>query len=248
MFIRKHLMIGVNTYLKTKKAFIFDMDGTIVDNISFHKRARLLFLEKHGINLPPEELNRIHDLSTKDLVRKYISMHLSSQEIKILDDEKQLIYRNIYKSHIQEVKGFSRLLREAKNKGLQIALSTMGCRENIDLVINTLGVKHYFDAIVSGDDVKKGKPHPDIYNLTLSLLNINPDDAIVFEDTYKGVISAQQAGIRVIGLCSSHSKKEFKNWGVTMCINNFEEYFHDFLTSAKIKSTPKDVEHHSAFA
>ena len=215
--------------MRTIKALIFDMDGTIVNNIAFHNRARLLFLEKYGIKLQPDELNYIHGISTKQLVKQFISTNLSHQEIKELDNDKQTIYRNLYKNHIREIQGFSGLLNEAKNKGMLIALATMGCLKNIDMVINTLGVKQYFDVIVSGDDIKKGKPHPDIYKLTLSLLNINPEETIVFEDTYNGIISARQAGISVVGVCTSHSNDEFNNWGVTTCINNFDEYFHRFL-------------------
>jgi beta-phosphoglucomutase len=228
-------MIGANENIRTKKAFIFDMDGTIVDNISFHNRARLLLLERYEIKLQPAELNNIHNLSTKELVKQFFSTNLSHQEIKELDNEKQVIYRNLYKNHIQEIQGFRRLLNEAKNKGMLIALATMGCRENIDLVINTLGVKHCFDSIVSGGDVKKGKPYPDIYNLTLSLLNINPEDAFVFEDTFNGAMSAQQAGISVVGVSTSHSKEEFNSWGVTECINNFNEYLHKISAPKVLK-------------
>ena len=221
------------------------MDGTIVDNISFHNRARLLLLEKYGIKLQPKEWCNIYDISTKELVKQYINANLSQQEIKELDNEKQLIYRNLYKFHIREVNGLKKLLSEAKNKGLRIALSTMGCRENIDLVINTLNVKNYFDVIVSGDDVKKGKPYPDIYNLTLSLLNVNPEEAIVFEDSHKGIISAQQAGISIVGVSTSHSQEEFNSWGVTECINNFNEYVDEFLVTKRDGLVSKNIEHSS---
>jgi beta-phosphoglucomutase-like phosphatase (HAD superfamily) len=97
----------------------------------------------------------------------------------------------------------------------------MGCRENIALVLNSLGINHYFNVIVSGSEIKKGKPHPEIYNRTLSLLNIKPKEAIVFEDTFNGVESAKQAGISVVGLSTSHTKAEFISWGVLDCIDNF---------------------------
>jgi HAD superfamily hydrolase (TIGR01509 family) len=230
-------MIETSTNIETKKAFIFDMDGTIVDNISFHNRARLLFLERYGVKLQPNELNNIHNLTTKELIKRFISTNLTHQEIKELDNEKQVIYRNLYKNHIQEVPGLKKLLNEAKNKGMLIALATMGCRENIDLIINTLGVKHHFDSIVSGDDVKKGKPHPDIYKLNLALLNINPEEAIVFEDTYNGVVAAQQAKISVVGVTTSHSKEEMNSWGVMDCVNNFDGYLHRFLAPKGMQLT-----------
>ena len=92
--------------MRTIKALIFDMDGTIVDNIAFHNHARLLFLEKYGINLQPHALNNMKGISTKKLVKQYISTNLSRQEIKELDNKKQVIYRNLYKNHIREIQGF----------------------------------------------------------------------------------------------------------------------------------------------
>jgi HAD superfamily hydrolase (TIGR01509 family) len=219
----------------TIKALIFDMDGTIVDNISYHNRARVLFLGKNGVKLQPDEWCRMIEMSTKEIVKKYISPDLSLLEIKKLDSEKQAIYRNLYRNHIREIKGFHRLLNVAKKNGMLIALSTMGCRENIDLVLNALDVEKYFDVIVSGEEVKKGKPHPDIYQLALSLLNINSKEAIVFEDTYKGVVSAQQAGISVVGMCSSNTKEQFAGWGVIQCICDFDEFTKKFYLSNNIQ-------------
>ena len=216
-------MTVANTIVKTKKAIIFDMDGTIVNNTSYHNRARLLFLERHKIQYQPSEENNILKLSTKEIVRRYFGTNLTSKEIKTLDDEKQLIYRTIYGENIREVKGFKNLLDEAKSKGVKIALSTMGGHENIDLVLNSLKVKSYFDVIISGDEIPKGKPHPDIYLKTLAQLNLNPEEAIVFEDTQSGVTAALQANIPVIGVCTSLSTSEFRSLGVHRSIDNYTD-------------------------
>jgi HAD superfamily hydrolase (TIGR01509 family) len=236
-------MTGVNKNIFTKKALIFDMDGTVVNNISYHNHARLIFLEKYGVILQPGELNNIKKDSTKELVKRFIGANLSALEIRKLDKEKQAIYRNLYKGHVNEIKGFKRLLYSAKSNGLSIALVTMGCWENIDLVINSLGVRYYFDVIVSGDEVKRGKPYPDIYELALSQLSICSKDAIVFEDTLNGVISAQKAGISVIGVTSSHSEKEFNSWGVDLCVKDFDEYIQTLLPEKNEKFYTEYAEH-----
>jgi beta-phosphoglucomutase len=213
-------MIGTEKILFPDKALIFDMDGTIVDNIPYHFQARLLFLQKHGLKLLPADAYGFGS-STKEFVKRHFGADLSLREIKALDDEKQSIYRELYKGNIKEIKGFTRLLFAAKNSGFKIALATMGCKKNIDLVLNSLHVKSCFDVIVSGEDISKGKPDPEIYLKTLSLLNISANNSLVFEDTQSGAQAAQQANIDVFGICSSHSEEEFISWGITECDKNY---------------------------
>jgi beta-phosphoglucomutase len=219
--------MSLKKFFLGKKAVIFDMDGTIIDNIEYHNEARLLFLKKHGAQITREELKAAPEMSTKNLVRKYINPQLTPQEIKALDQEKQEIYRSIYKNNIKEIGGFTDILKLAREYNLKIGLATMGCRENIDMVINALDVTPFFDVIISGDDVEKGKPAPDIYLQALSLLKTEPEEAIVFEDTQKGVIAAKEAGIDVIGIRTSHTPSEFAGWGTLNSYKNYIEFSLD---------------------
>jgi len=196
------------------------MDGTIVNNISFHNLARIKFLEKYHVHLEAAELNSI---STKELVKRFIDPNISSEKLKELDQEKQSIYRDLYKDHVSEVNGFKQLLLLAKSLGWKVGLATMGGYPNIDMVIDHLQVREYFDAIVSGDDVAKGKPNPEIYLKTLELLNIEASEAIVFEDTQSGLMAAKLAGIDAVGICTSHTAAQFSEWGAKQSILNFEE-------------------------
>ena len=95
--------------------------------------------------------------------------------------------------------------------------------QNISFIVDKLGIRSSFDMIAGAEQITKGKPHPEIYELVLSTLKINAEDAIVFEDSQGGVLSAKAAGIKVIGICTTHSKEQFKEWGwmyVSMILKN----------------------------
>jgi beta-phosphoglucomutase len=211
------------------KALIFDMDGTIVDSMPFHHLARLVLLGKYGINLQFEEFDTFKYSSFSTMVQQYFEGQINSETIKGLNDEKQLIYRLLYEKHIREIKGFSRLLKVAKSEGYSIALATMGSFENINYVLDRLEVRDFFDVIVSGKNIKSGKPDPEIYLSVLKSFNIKPENAIVFEDTYDGVIAAGKAGLEVVGICTTNSKEQFETWGVKKSIYNFDEYLHQYM-------------------
>jgi HAD superfamily hydrolase (TIGR01509 family) len=211
------------------KALLFDMDGTIVDNSYYHSKARTLLFQKYGVILPSDESNPVLRGKTKELLNHFLGPGLTFEQIKLLENEKQSIYRDIYKNHIHEVKGFTHLVRVAKQRGFAIALSTMGNNDNISFILDNLGVRNYFDTIIGGDRVKNGKPSPDIYQLTLASLGIEPEDAIAFEDTFEGAQAARKAGIHVIGVCTSHTPEEFYKWGIDVCVFDFEEYIEKYF-------------------
>jgi beta-phosphoglucomutase len=211
------------------KAFIFDMDGTIVNNIPYHTKAWLQFLSKYNIHIEEHELYpKIFGVS-KEIMPRFFGKDLSPERNIYLGNEKEELYRNLYKDIIEELRGLKHLLQIATKKNIAVALATMSDLQNISFIIDKLGMRSSFDIIVGAEHITKGKPHPEIYELVLSMLKINADDAIVFEDSQGGVLSAKAAGIKVIGICTTHSKEQFKEWGVDICINDFEEYIDNYI-------------------
>ena len=211
------------------KAFIFDMDGTIINNTLYHTKAWTQFLSNHNIFIKEGELaSKIYGVND-EIIPRFFAGDLPIEKIKELAAEKEKIYRTLYQPLIEELKGLEKLLNLAKQKKILIALATMSNLENISFIIDGLGIRSYFDLIAGEENVKQGKPHPEIYKLVLSNFKINPEEAIVFEDSQSGVRSAQQAGIPVIGVCTSHSKEEFKKWSVNISVNNFEEYIDNYF-------------------
>ncbi len=212
------------------KAFIFDMDGTIVNNTPYHTKAWTQFLNNNNIFIKDEDLlSKIYGVND-EIIPRFFGDSLSIEKIKKLAAEKEKIYRTIYRPLIEELRGLEKLLKLAKQKEISIALATMSNIENISFIIDALGIRSYFDLIAGEENVMQGKPHPEIYELVLSSLKIKPEDAIVFEDSHSGVKSAQEAGIPVVGVCTTYSKDQFKKWGVNISINNFEEYIDNYLT------------------
>jgi beta-phosphoglucomutase len=211
------------------KAFIFDMDGTIVDNTAYHTKAWLHFLSKYDIHITEDELYpKLFGIS-EEIMPRFFGMDISSERNKSLGDEKEALYRDLYKDVIEELKGFKHLTQIAKEKNIALALATMSDIQNVSFIIDTLGIRSSFDMIAGAENITNGKPHPEIYELVLSSLKINASEAIVFEDSEGGVLSAKAAGIEVVGICTTHSKQQFEKWGVNVCVNDFEEYVNNYM-------------------
>lgn len=205
------------------KAIIFDMDGTLVDSIPFHKDAWLLFLKKHGIILAPEEFQAQNHGNIDEMIRRFFGKDLEEDKVKELGQEKERTYRAMYKSHIKEIQGLTDLLNKMNNQHIVAALATMGDMPNIDFVLDEINIRPYFSSITGGHEIVRGKPDSEIFNLALAKLNLKTTECIVIEDSLGGVISALNAGIRVVGITTSHSHEELQSNGCFYTISNFDE-------------------------
>ncbi len=205
------------------KAIIFDMDGTLVDNIPYHKEAWLLFLKKHDIQLNPEEFQAQNHGNIDEMIRRFFGQKLSDQKVKDLGQEKEKTYRDLYRKDIKEIAGLTSLLNRMNNLGIKASLATMGDTPNIDFILDELLIRLFFHSMTGGHEIVKGKPDAEIFNLALKKMNLNSFDCIVIEDSIGGIISAKQAGIKVIGITTSHSKEELKANGCFHVISDFTE-------------------------
>ena len=205
------------------KGLVFDMDGTLLDNIKYHKEAWLTFLKKHNVPIDAQTLMAQNHGTIEEMIVLFFGKDLSVEKIKELGEEKESLYRDICKPHVKEIDGLTDFLKQAKSKGLKIGLSTMGTIKNIDFVIDTLHIREYFDAIVGGDDVTKGKPDPEIFIRTAEKLGLSPKDCIAFEDSTSGIKSATSAGFKVVGITTNHVKEDLLNAGCYNTINDYKD-------------------------
>jgi beta-phosphoglucomutase family hydrolase len=192
------------------KAVIFDMDGTIVDNRSYHLKAWLEFTRRQGVPLTEEDyIEQYQGRSNQELMPDMLGRSISKEEFPGLVDEKEGIYRDLYKD-VQAVGGFLPLFDEIKKRGLKTGLATTGYEKNRKHVLGQLGIMNEFDVIVGVEDVEKGKPDPEIYLKTAKKLGVDPESCLVFEDSIPGVRSAKSAGMKVMAITTSHAPEKLK--------------------------------------
>ncbi|MFM1912376.1 MAG: hypothetical protein RIR51_214 [Bacteroidota bacterium] len=194
--------------MKTK-GILFDMDGVIVDNLPYHVDAWMVFCERHGFNLSRELFfNEMNGLNAKSSFEYLFKKSLTKEEVRIFEDEKEEIYREYYKDHIQAAEGLLDFIDLAKKEGIKIALATSAGQGNIDFTIDGLGIRDKFDAIIGGHQVKNGKPDPEIYIKAAEMIGLDPKDCVVIEDSIQGMDAGYAAGARVIGITTTHRPEE----------------------------------------
>jgi beta-phosphoglucomutase-like phosphatase (HAD superfamily) len=216
-------------HLKNIKAILFDMDGTLVDNIPFHQEAWLRFLGNHGIHLRPDDFHAQNHGTLPEMIRRFFP-HVESREKQIeLGEEKEATYRRIYRPYLKEVDGLTLFLKFLNFQKISCHLSTMGDQNNIDFTLKGLGISEHFETITGGHEVFKGKPDPEIFQKSLEKAGVKSEEALAFEDSGGGVRSAKAAGLKVIGIATTHTKKELIEMG---CESAFSD-FHEVLETIK---------------
>jgi HAD superfamily hydrolase (TIGR01509 family) len=203
------------------KAVLFDMDGTLVDSIPFHKESWISFLKKHDIELDPDQFQSQNRGNIDEMIRKFFGKSISDEKLIALGNEKEVIYRDLYRPHIREIDGLTNFLQTLKNEPITIALATMGDSNNINFILDTIKVQPFFQFITGGHEISKGKPDPEIYELSLKKMNLQNTECVVFEDSTDGVCAAKMAGIKVIGVTTSHTAEELKRAGCEFAISDF---------------------------
>lgn len=193
-------------------SFIFDMDGTIVDNMEYHVRAWLELFKELGIPMTAEEFNRrLTGRTNQQILPMVTEGNRSEREIRELADRKEERYREIYRPHRVPVAGLTEFLKAAAAADIPMAVATSAPEVNIKYILDGLGIRSFFRAVIGADDVRNGKPHPEMFLTAAEHLAVEPGDCLVFEDSLAGVEAAERAGMRVVALTTTHDKEEFQD-------------------------------------
>jgi len=203
-------------------AVIFDMDGVLIDSNPYHKISLNMFAEKYGHYLSDEELRvKIYGRPNKDWIPRLFDKHLNDAELFSYGEEKEAIFRGIFKEEIKPVDGLLSFLNNLNSAKIDMAIATSAPRSNVDFMFNHIDIQSHFEVVLDESHVTRGKPDPEVYLKTADLLGYSPDRCVVFEDSLSGVEAALRAGCKVVGVTTTHSDGEFED--VELTINDFTD-------------------------
>ena len=212
------------------KALLFDMNGTMIDDMAYHAKAWYNILNDDlRAGLTYDEVKKeMYGKNDEVLVRIFGPSKFSMAEMTALSIEKEKRYQQEYLPFLKLIDGL-KVLATAKSQGVKMAIGSAAIPFNIDFVLDNLHIRDYFSVIVSADDVEISKPHPETFTKAAELLGVAPADCIVFEDAPKGVEAAQNAGMKSIVLTTMHEKEEFAQY--TNIVGFIKDYTDPHLVS-----------------
>lgn len=189
------------------KAVVLDMDGVIIDSEPLHKQVEQEMLKKLGVNLPHEEHVKFAGVGKEmwTILKEQFGYNREVNETELHKEKRTRYLTQLRSKPIVPIDGIVDIVNIAKKAGLKIAVASSSSLENIELVTKSIGIFDDLDLSVSGDDLPRTKPHPDIFLRTSELLNINAHECLVIEDSTNGIKAAKEAGMFCIAFRNPNS-------------------------------------------
>ncbi len=213
-------------------AVIFDMDGVIVDNHRYHLDAWLSFFEKYAIRMSEQDYKqKINGRTMQEILPGLLEKELSPDEIHQYGEEKETLYRDLYRKHIAATPGLSSFLETLRQQQVPYAVATSAPPANVKFTLEHTGLISRFPVIVDATMVSKGKPNPEVYLTAARKLDMPSERCVVFEDAILGIQAGKNAGAKVVGVATTHTRQELEAENTDLIIDNFEGLSLHRLTS-----------------
>jgi beta-phosphoglucomutase len=203
-------------------AAVFDMDGVLVDNARFHREAWRRLAQEEGLALAdPEFWRRAIGRPVEEAVGRVFRRAFAPEEARRLAARKTALYHELADGHAAPVAGIVGFVRGLAAAGVPRALATSATAESAARILERLGLADAFPVRVTAQDVRLGKPEPEVYLTAATRLGLDAARCVVFEDAVVGVHAARRAGMAVVGLTTAHSAEELRAAGAFRTIQDF---------------------------
>ena len=198
------------------------MDGTLVDNLAYHFLAFEEYAKREGFTLLEPVSLKINGMHSNDIFPLLLGDEVVAKYgLDRLNREKEEVYRDMYRSKIAPIAGLMELLQAAKKAGVKCAIGSSGCRENVEMIVEGLGIADLIDASISGSDVTHGKPHPEIFIKAYEALGLKAEECVVVEDAVNGIVAGVAAGCKCIAVTTTASAETLSEAGASMCFADY---------------------------
>lgn len=204
---------------------IFDFDGVLLDTSNQLYQGYKKIFKHFNIDYEKERFNENYGLKTKEHFKKILSENnigTSDEELDKLVVERDIFYKQICNEDLKLLPGAQKLLDELKNKNIKLGLASSTSRGNLNFFLPKLGLHTYFDHVLAGDEVTRGKPHPDIYLTICDRLNIEPSYCVGIEDTDKGINALKNANMKAVAVTLTN-RKQYDLSKTDLIIRSLEE-------------------------
>jgi beta-phosphoglucomutase len=192
--------------------------------MQYHIKAWHRILNDLGADISLEQMKEECYGKNDELLERMFPGRFAEAEKQSMSLEKEKKYQAQYKPHLALLPGLDVFLQSAREAEIKMAIGSAAIMFNIDFVLDNLNIRSCFNAIVSADDVQKSKPDPETYLSCASILQYPSEDCIVFEDSPKGVESAQRAGMKAVVITTLHKPHEFEQYSnVLMCVKDYTD-------------------------
>ncbi len=209
------------------RGVIFDLDGTLVDNMELHAEAFAIFVGRHG--LPPLTLAdraRLDGKRNRDIFPDLFGRPLAEDFLQACIHEKESLYRELSHGRLRPLPGLLHLLDALDAAGVPAAIATSAPAENVAHTLRELHLDDRLTEVVRSDRVARGKPHPDVFLAAAELIGVPPPDCLAFEDAPAGILAARAAGMRCVAVTTSFTPDDLSAVGAVpdFAVRDYDEF------------------------
>lgn len=190
---------------------IFDMDGVLADTGPVHFQSWKKLADEIGVEFTKELFEKTFGQKSVPIIRRLVGEDGVDEQLQKWADLKEKYYREMVKDKIKPLEGVIPLIKDLKRHNCKLAVASSGPPENVELLVDSLKLREFFDELITAEDVKKGKPEPDAFLIAAQKLKVNPEDCVVIEDAPVGIEAAKRARMKRIALTTTHLREELQD-------------------------------------
>ncbi|WCT11484.1 HAD family hydrolase [Mucilaginibacter jinjuensis] len=206
-------------------AFLFDMNGTMINDMHFHELAWYnILVDELNAPLTQEQVKlQMYGKNEELFERVFGPGKFTDEEVHAIAVRKELKYQEDFLPHLKLIDGLDTFLQQAKANDIKLAIGTAAITINVDYVLDNLKIRDLFPVIIGAEDVAISKPNPDVFLKAAEALGIAPENCVVFEDSPKGIEAARRAGMKAVAITSFHTAEELANENVLCAVNDYND-------------------------